>query len=113
MHMPLSTASTEKPIKKILTHACLTANSITPDPDLDQQERLRVKWTNHSWRRMGDVAARRAMNDTRFGRAVVLPWEIDLLFGWNEAKMSKEMQLHYAAMGLLDRIKQARITCMM
>ena len=41
------------------------------------------------------------------------PWEIDLLFGWNEAEMELEMQLHYATMGLRERIKQARITCMM
>ena len=74
---------------------------------------MKPKWTNHSWRRMGDAAARRAMRDTRFGRDPVLPWEIDLLFGWNEAKMSKEMQMHYATLGLLDRIKQARITCVM
>ena len=40
------------------------------------------------------------------------PWEIDMLLGWNEAKMSMEMQLHYASMGLRDRIKQARITCL-
>ena len=70
-------------------------------------------WTNHSWRRLADTTARRTRLDTRFGRDVVEPWEIDLLFGWNEAEMEKEMQLHYAAMGLLDRIKQARITCMM
>ena len=52
------------------------------------------------------------MNDTRFGRKEVKPWEIDLLFGWNEAEMEKDMQLHYATMGLWERIQQARITCM-
>ena len=40
------------------------------------------------------------------------PWEIDLLFGWNEAEMSKDMQMRYAKMSLRERIKQARITCM-
>ena len=62
---------------------------------------------------VADTSARLHMKDTRYGRDAVEPWEIDLLLGWNEAEMEKEMQLHYAAMGLLDRIKQARITCMM
>ena len=38
--------------------------------------------------------------------------DIDMVFGWKEAFYSKEMQLHYATMGLVERIKQARITCM-
>jgi hypothetical protein len=46
------------------------------------------------------------------GEGGALPWEIDILLGWNEAEMSMEMQLHYASLGLYDRIKQARITCM-
>ena len=86
---------------------------MTPDPDLEQSGRLQPKWTNHSWRRMADAAARRFMRDTSCGRDPVEPWEIDLLFGWNEAKMSKEMQMHYATLGLRERIRQARITCMM
>ena len=52
------------------------------------------------------------MKDTRFGPEPVEPWEIDLLMGWNEAEMEMDMQLHYASMGLLGRIRQARITCM-
>ena len=52
------------------------------------------------------------MKDTSCGRDPVEAWEIDMLFGWNEMEMSKEMQLHYATMGLIERIKQARITCM-
>ena len=111
--MPLQTSSTFKTIKAITERACTIANSVTPDPDLDLQSRAVAAWTNHSWRRLADTTARRTRLDTRFGRDVVEPWEIDLLFGWNEAEMEKEMQLHYAAMGLLDRIKQARITCMM
>ena len=112
-HMPLQTSSTFKTIKAITERACTIANSVTPDPELDLQSRAVAAWTNHSWRRLADTTARRTRLDTRFGRDAVEPWEIDLLFGWNEAEMEKEMQLHYAAMGLLDRIKQARITCMM
>ena len=111
-HMPLSTASTFEKIKLILTEACDAANRTTPDPDLDLQGRAKAAWTNHSLRRFADSTARGSMKDTSVGREEVLPWEIDLYFGWNEAEMEKEMQLHYAAMGLFERIWQARITCM-
>ena len=78
----------------------------------DLGEREVPVWTNHSLRRMADTNARENMRNLIEGRDEVLPWEIDLYFGWNEAKMSMEMQLHYASMGLRDRIKQARITCL-
>ena len=52
------------------------------------------------------------MRNREFGRDEVLPWEIDIYFGWNEAKMAMEMQMHYASMSLFERIQQARITCM-
>ena len=111
-HMPLSTSSTFKTVKEILTSACRLANEATADPDLDLQGLLEALWTNHSLRRMSDTAARRYMNDVSYGRDRVEPWEIDLLYGWNEAEMSKDMQMHYAKMSLRERIKQARISCM-
>ena len=111
-HMPLQTSSTFDTIKQILSASCEAANKVEADPHLDLQGRTAPVWTNHSLRRLGDTNARRFMEDTRFGRKVVKPWEIDLLFGWNEAEMEKDMQMHYATMGLWERIQQARITCM-
>ena len=111
-HMPLSTSSTFKTVKEILTSACRLANEATADPDMDLQGLLEALWTNQYLRRMSDTAARRYMNDASFGRDRVEPWEIDLLFGWNEAEMSKDMQMHSAKMSLRERIKQAIITCM-
>jgi hypothetical protein len=97
---------------RILAESCEEANRLSPDPDLDLGERLVADWNNHSLRRMADTNARRHMRNLVFGREAVLPWEIDMLMGWNEAEMEMEMQLHYASLGLYDRIKQARITCM-
>ena len=39
--------------------------------------------------------------------------EIDLYFGWKEKILKKAMQMHYATMGLRERLEQARITCLM
>ena len=111
-HMPLSTASTFDTTKKLLTSSCEVANRDSPDPHLDLQGRTVPVWTTHSLRRLSDTNARRFMKDTRFGRKPVEPWEINLLYGWNEAEMEKDMQMHYATMGLWERIQQARITCM-
>ena len=111
-HMPLQPGSTHAPMARILAESCEEANRLSPDPDLDLGERLVADWNNHSLRRMADTNARRHMRNLAFGREAVLPWEIDMLMGWNEAEMEMEMQLHYASLGLYDRIKQARITCM-
>ena len=32
---------------------------------------------------------------------------------WNEAEMEKDMQMHYATMGMRERLDQARLTCLM
>ena len=112
-HMPLSTNSTFGTVKELLTDACKKANEQTLDPDLDLQGLLEADWNNHSLRRLSDTTARRYMKDTRFGREPVEPWEIDAYHGWNEAEMAKDMQMHYSQMSLRERIKQARITCML
>jgi hypothetical protein len=113
-HMPLSTSSTFTTTKELLSSAYRLANADSPDPDLDTQaQRLEPDWASHSLRRCSDTHARRHMNDTRFGRRPVEKWEIDLYYGWNEAEMKKGMQMHYATMGLRERLEQARITCLM
>ena len=39
--------------------------------------------------------------------------EIDILHGWHELELSKEMQLHYATLVLRERIQRARINGLM
>ena len=113
-HMPLATSSTFATTKTLLSTAYRLANAESPDPDLDTQaQRLEPDWASHSLRRCSDTHARRHMNDTRFGRKPVDKWEIDLYYGWNEAEMKKDMQMHYATMGMRERLEQARITCLM
>ena len=36
--------------------------------------------------------------------------DIDQVFGWNEAKRRKDMQLHYAGLDRSQRVKRARVT---
>ena len=39
--------------------------------------------------------------------------EIDLYFGWKEKTLKKATQMHYAAMSIVERMRQRRITgCM-
>ena len=111
-HMPLVTGSTFVTIKDILERSMVIANQVSPDKDLDLQGQLAPSWANHSLRRLADTTARRYMNDETHGGERVKKWEIDLLLGWNEAEMKKDTQLHYATMGVMERVKQARITCM-
>ena len=113
-HMPLSTSSTFTTTKALLSSAYKLANIDTPDPDLETQaQRSEPDWASHSLRRCSDTHARRHMGDTRFGRRPVEKWEIDVYYGWNEAEMKKDMQMHYATMGMRERLEQARITCLM
>ena len=68
----------------------------------------RGKTSAGSARRLADTTARRFRADMDVTEA-----EIDLYFGWHEKVLLKEMQRHYAAMIIRERMKQARITGMM
>ena len=113
-HHSLETGGTFEKMAEILDGALELANTAgSPDPDLSSQDRITALWNNHSLRRLGDARARRDMDDTSHGRKPVEKWQIDLQFGWNEAKMSRDMQIFYAAMNLRARLEQARMTCLL
>ena len=62
----------------------------------------------HSERRGSDTGARRDREKTGSTEA-----EIDIYYGWHEKVLLKEMQVHYAAMSIKERMKQAKITSLM
>ena len=97
-------------MKQLLTLACDQVG--VNDPHMSAQQRAVAKWTNHSLRRAADTTARRTKLVTDHGRAIVTTEEIDLYFGWHEEELSKDMQIHYSTLSLLERISQARLTCM-
>ena len=105
--MPLSTSSAFAPTKELLTAAYEAANAdpADRDPDLDLQVGQAPKWSTHSLRRLADTVARRDRELTGTTEA-----EIDIYFGWHERILLKEMQVHYAALNVKERMKQARIT---
>ena len=105
--MPLSTSSAFAPTKELLTAAYEAANAdpADRDPDLDLQVGQAPKWSTHSLRRLADTVARRDRELTGTTEA-----EIDVYFGWHERILLKEMQIHYAALNVKERMKQARIT---
>jgi len=111
--MPLAVSSTHTTVKELLTSACEIANRLEPDPDMSTQERKDAKLTNHSLRRCSDANARRDMNVSRPDRRPVSEREIDIVHGWHELELSKDMQLHYATLVLRERIQRARINGLM
>lgn len=104
--MPLGTSSAACPMKELLTKAA--ENLKGKDEELDVEAGKEAKWSSHSLRRLADTTARRFRADMDVTEA-----EIDLYFGWHEKILLKEMQRHYAAMIIRERMKQARITGMM
>ena len=38
---------------------------------------------------------------------------VDIFFGWKEKILLRAMQVHYAAMSIKERMKQAKITSLM
>ena len=84
------------------------SNPDDPDPDLDLIPGEKPKWTSHSERHGSDTVARRDREKTGSTEA-----EIDIYFGWHEKVLLKEMQVHYAAMSIKERMKQAKITSLM
>ena len=107
--MPLSVASTQTPTKEILQKSYELANLVEtdPDPDLELAAGERPKWSTHSLRRLADTIARRFRLMMEVSED-----EIDMYMGWHEKVLLKAMQVHYAAMNIRERIKKARITCM-
>ena len=59
-------------------------------------------------RRLANTTARRHRKQTG-----ATSDEIDLYFGWQERILKKAMQVHYAAMSILERMGLAKITGMM
>lgn len=103
--MPLAVTSVFGPTKYLLEKAYEKVNAVSPDKDLDAGHGRRIRWATHSLRRLGDTVARRDREAARVSEA-----EIDIYFGWHEAVLLKEMQRHYAAMSVRERMKMARIT---
>ena len=56
-------------------------------------------------RRAANTTARRDREQTSTTEA-----EIDIYLGWHERILLKDMQRHYEAMSIRERMKQARIT---
>ena len=108
--MGLDPGSTSGTMKELLTAACESVGA--GDPHLSAQLKVEAKWSNHSLRRAADTEARRSMNVSEHGRKPVTATEIDLYFGWHEQELSKDMQIHYSTLSLVERLNQARITCM-
>ena len=108
--MPLSTASTFAPTKKLLEEAAAGANAAVgdPDPDLDVRDGREAKWSTHSLRRLADTTARRYREVTGSSEA-----EIDIFFGWNERVLLKAMQMHYASMSTRELMALVKVTGMM
>ena len=108
--MPLSTTSAYAPTKELLVMAHNKVHRPqegNPDPELDVEVGRPAKWTTHSLRRLANTKARRHRGETNTTEA-----EIDLYFGWHEKLLLKEMQRHYEAMDIRERMDKAKITKM-
>ena len=105
--MPFGTSSAHGPTKELLVEAHRVANldPLDPDPELDVERGRSAKWTSHSMRRAANTTARRDREQTSTTEA-----EIDIYLGWHERILLKDMQRHYEAMSIRERMKQARIT---
>ena len=108
--MPLAVSSAFGPTKELLQKAYVKANldPRNPDPDLDLRAGEEPKWSTHSLRRLADTTARRYRSET--GTTADM---IDLYFGWQERILKKAMQVHYASLSIIERMRQAWITGMM
>ena len=89
-HMPLNPNSTYQNLHRAFDVAYQEANTGTPDPELDLAGAISPLWGHHSNRRGGDTAARQTRAQSGASEE-----DIDLIFGWNEAMYSAQMQHHY------------------
>jgi len=83
----------------------ISSKMVEPDLELELGEAEEPHWANHSMRRFSDKVARESMEETG-----VTTMDIDIHYGWNEAKRRKSMQLHYEGMDRAQRVKRARVT---
>ena len=109
--MPLTISTAMGETKPLLQKAyeALNANG-RQDRELDVESGRTPKWTTHSLRRLANTIARRDRDKFMAAVGGVTEKEIDLFFGWHEKILLKEMQLHYEAMNIRERMKKARIT---
>ena len=66
---------------KLLAEAYTRVKTQGPDPELDLEGRAEPLWGDHSIRRAADSAARQTRGETGASEE-----DIDLVFGWNEAR---------------------------
>ena len=105
--MPLAVSTTFTPTKALLEKAFEICNRPdNPDPELDVERGRKPRWTTHSLRRMANTVARATRKDTGTSEA-----EIDIYFGWHEKILLKEMQVHYEALDIHQRMEKAKVTC--
>ena len=104
--MPFATSSAFGPTKEILVKSAMVCNSGgIQDPDLDVEHGSSALWTSHSLRRLANTVAQRDAEKTGTS-----PGEIDIYLGWHEKILLKDMQVHYAAMSIRQRMDKAKIT---
>ena len=105
-HMPIQPGSTYQALHDCLDEAYRLANLNSPDPELNLHGRSVPKWTHHSVRRGSLTAAR---NDSPVTGAT--EQDIDIVYGWNEAMYSAQMQRHYDSD--FDFLRRAAVSSMM
>ena len=88
--MPIQLGSTYEVLHDVFADAFRMANETSPDPELDLRGLAKPLWGHHSARRAADTFARQSREVTGATER-----DIDIVFGWQEALYSAQMQLHY------------------
>jgi hypothetical protein len=108
-HMPLQVGSSyEHHVKSMRSAYKVSAALEEPDLELDLQGEEEPHFANHSARRHADRVARETMALTECS-----VMDLDITFGWNEAKRKKDMQMHYQGRDRNQRVRLARVTMYM
>ena len=108
-HMPLQVGSTyTHHVGSMRSAYALSASMEEPDLELDLQGQETPVFANHSARRHADRVARETLDKT-----LCTLMDIDVVFGWNEAKRRKDMQTHYQGLDRVQRVRLARVTMYM
>ena len=107
--MPLQVGSTyTHHVGSMRSAYALSASMEEPDLELDLQGQETPVFANHSARRHADRVARETLEKT-----LCTIMDIDVVFGWNEAKRRKDMQTHYQGLDRVQRVRLARVTMYM
>ena len=101
--MPIQPGSTYDVLHDVMDDAFRMANESSPDPELDLRGLAKPLWGHHSARRAADTFARQSRESTGATER-----DIDIVFGWQEALYSAQMQLHYESH--FDRERRAAVT---